>query len=425
MRQSLIIKVGITLLLLGVGCDKDSGGSEESAALAPEVQVDAPVLVDAAGSVSAQYLAASLNTQLFYASATSRIAGARLAIPPRAFDIDMEVLIEEGASLASKKTLTAIGIADASVLAAAPPVLFMWTYDEDATQPVTVSLPEPAVSGAEGLTPTLAVLYVKNVAGVDVQTLGVLPTSSLVLLPGADGLPGTVRFTTTAFGVFQVVYLSEAPPAVVEVETTDPIGKASERTTPPGAFAIASLGEGVVEAKNRLIWEPADGADSYSVYLDLVDATCKQPYVSYTDSTSTSRLIEAQDGETFICVVAKNAAGETTATNSGMKILVDSLAPTVPAAPTHDGPVTSSVAVNFSWVAVDDVGPAGLSHYDLEVYRVADDALVFNGPVDGLTKQVIGFDGDSFYARVRSVDMVGNESAWSTNSTTVTIDSAP
>ena len=133
-------------------------------------------------------------------------------------------------------------------------------------------------------------------------------------------------------------------------------------------------------------------------------------------------MADLHDGDSFACVTAKNSAGALAASNSGYKLSADRSSPSVPAKPTGEINANSNIAVDFHWTKVSDVGPAGLSHYLVEVTNSNDANDVTTTPVsEETTFEKIGFDGITYYARVKAVDNAGNESDWSPKSDGVTV----
>jgi hypothetical protein len=196
----------------------------------------------------------------------------------------------------------------------------------------------------------------------------------------------------------------------------------------PGTFAIT--GPAAQLANNRtpsITWGAATDAATYEVFLDD-ESTCATPRLqtyTVTAPATTRALTTLTDGTYFACVTAIDAAGNrSTATNSPYSFTVDDSAPAVPAAPTDGAFSTTATSVTFNWVAVSDVGPAGLNAYFLRVGTTAGGSDTFYGKVGTtLTRTFTGLiAGSTYYASVMAVDNYGNTSAWSTASDGILID---
>lgn len=411
-------------LAVAWACSKDEDGEEDERtevdpALAA-IEIDAAVTSDQDGTMQAVVEPGVANTQVIRASESSRIKTTTLAFPPGAFDIPFEVMLSEGRNIATKANLVKLFDETVELKSAGPAVVVTWTYDEDSFVDYRLKMPVPAEPAPKGPNDTLIVVYIKNRVEETESALGFLPPSAYTV----EG--GFVAVSSKAYGVFQPVYVDRKVTAGKEVLTSDkeqPIGKIEGVL--PGSFAITGPTETLASAKHKIDWDLADLATSFTVKLDQKSAACAAPYLTLTDLKVTNLAMnDVKDGDNFVCVSAVNAAGATAASNNGFKFKVDRSAPPAPGKPAGNGPVTDGIEVLFSWNAVTDVGPAGLSYYQLEVGTEPNGADVFNGPVaDATSKSLIGFDGKKYYARVRAVDTVGNESDWSPLSDAVEVDS--
>lgn len=414
-----LVGLALSASLAFSACGKGSESSDRSdvdPALAA-IEIDAATLSDADGVITVTVDATSPNTQIVRASSQSRITGTTLAFAPGSFDIDFDVSLEEGKSIATKANLTKLAGDAAAALSTAPAVVVTWTYDQDTFVPFKVTIPVPEAPTPMPAGASLVILTLKNQVGKPKRLLGLLPAKDATV----DA--GFVTSESTSYGAFQAVYINSTPSKVEQVETDDKqqgIGKISG--VKPGAFGIVSTSE-LSGGSSPLSWDPSDLAESYTVKLDQASATCASPYFTGSVKSLSLSLTKAKDGASFACVTAVNAAGETPATNSGLKLTVDVSAPPVPGKPTTNGPVIQSIEPIFSWDAVTDVGPAGLAYYQLEIGTTPGGADVFNGPVTGTSKSVIGFDGKTYYARVSAVDGLGNASAFSPVSDGIEVDS--
>ena len=111
--------------------------------------------------------------------------------------------------------------------------------------------------------------------------------------------------------------------------------------------------------------------------------------------------------------------------SSGEVYLVDREAPGVPDAPTDSGAYSTTSTLVFNWLAVTDSG-AGLSGYHCQIGTSPGASDVFNGTVGNtLTKSISGVDGLTYYCRVSSLDVLGNQSSWSASSNGITVDMTP
>lgn len=405
---------GLATLCLGVGtllfaCGKDKKGddrSEVDPALAA-IEIDAATLSDVDGVVTVTIDAASPNTQIVHASEESRIKGTTLAFPPGSFDIDFEVSLEEGKSVATKANFEKLIAGETALLSSASAVVVTWTYDQDTFVPFKLTIPAPELPTDAPAGSALVILTVKNQVDQPKRLLGLTPATSATL---ANGF---VTFESNSYGVFQAVYLSQSAVKANQVETDDKgqgIGKISG--VKPGTFTILSPTKTFAGAKDILSWDSADLADSYSVKLDLTSSVCAAPYYTGSVKALSLSLANAKDGQSFACVSAVNKAGETAATNT-FKFVVDRTAPAVPGKPGTNGPTTTTIEPIFTWAAVEDVGPSGVAYYQVEIGTSPGAADVFNGPVTQTSKSVIGFEGKTYYARVSAVDNAGNASEFS------------
>lgn len=407
---SIIVAIAVT------GCGKGGGDAADERSDvdegAAQVQVDAGVVSSQGGTVQALVSAASPNTQIVKGAAGGKLANARLAFPPACFQTDVTVELGDGKTIASTKNVQSLTDANTTAQAAGPAAFITWTYDEDSAKPFTVTLPAPAGSN-------LAVVAIKNVANSDARSLALVPTNLLQLGTGV------VSFETQSYGLYQVVSLSKATSAAKQVATVEKPERVGAATNPPGNFAITAPTDALSGAKPKAVWDEATDAESYEVRVSASDPTCEKVDKTYADVTLTNQVIDAvADGDNYLCVTAKNAAGATKASNTGLKFQADKSPPPAPGKPDVGAPKVTTINFLVQWGAVTDTGPGGLAQYYLEVGHEPGGADVFTGPVVGTTqKGIIGFDGETYYARVKAIDGAGNESDWSPVSDGVLIDS--
>jgi len=423
----------ITLLVLAavvipLGCghrpdtkDNRAAASESLAA----VNVDASVVSDGSGDAIGRVQVANAYTQIVRAAASSRIAGSLVAFPPGAFDIDANVTIAEGVNIATSSNLVQLIDSGIVVQAVAPAVEVTFSSDENTLLPFLEKIPLPLGGVKPGQ--SLVVLYLKNTPGAAGLSLGLLAASDLVV----DG--GWATFSSRSYGISQAVYLasmSASPVKPKQVVTQQKILPVASPSPPspaaqvaPSAFSITGPTDPLTGGQPTILWDFANSADSYELRLDNKDPACGSPYRIYPGLLANGQVADkVQDGINFVCVAAINSAGRTLATNSGFKFVADASPPPVPSSPVSDsGATTSQIAITFHWSAVTDVGPAGLSGYTLQVGTTPGGEDIFNGTIPSTSKQIVGFDGLTYYARVSAVDAVGNASAWSANSAGVTI----
>ncbi len=130
------------------------------------------------------------------------------------------------------------------------------------------------------------------------------------------------------------------------------------------------------------------------------------------------------EGESYLARVravdAGGNLGPWSADSDG--VTIDSIAPTQPAAPTDGGVYSTNTNLSFNWINPGDVGLAGVASYDLEVGTSPGANDVYSGNLVGLTHNIVGTNGSSYYARVRAIDSAGNISNFSTNSNGILVD---
>lgn len=438
-----IISTHLLFALLVCGCS-GMGGKDEDSTRSSEapgeggVPVDAAVTSEADGILQARVAVALPNPQIVRASQQSKIAGAMATFAPGAFQIDADVTIEPGASLANDAMLDLVGLKGRSIVAAGEAVALYWSEDRDAAVPVLIAIPLPLqAAGAK-----LYVLYSANVVGSDAFDVGTLTDGDIKMESGL------VSFSRLSFGIYQAVYVAEAAAAprtstrtstktasgsgtgtdtgtagAVEDEYALPPPKPNPEKQKPTAFAITAPTAELSAKSVRIEWELSDFATSFDVTV-ASDAECK------TDAKTTEGVEALMvvtegvvSGDNFVCVVANGEHGTTPASNNAFKFKADIDAPEQPAAPTIA--LDGNIGIHVEWLPVQDLGGAGLARYGLEIATAAakarGEADVFNSEITDTTKDAIGFGGQTYYARVRAIDSVGNEGAWSAWSEALTI----
>jgi hypothetical protein len=430
----------ITLFLCGCsgigGKDENSTRSELGEAGAP---VDAAVTSEADGSLQARVAVAIASPQVVRASQQSKIAGATATFAPGAFNIDADVTIEPGPNLATKATLDLVGLGGRAIVAAGEAVAIYWSEDRDAAVPISIAIPLPVPSAQlETAGAKLYVLYSANVVGSEALDVGSLTGGDIKLESGL------VSFSRLSFGIYQAVYIAQAAVATRTAAQTStktvsststatddadedeyalPPPKPNPTKQKPTAFAITAPTDELSAKSIRIKWELSDFATSFDVTV-ASDAECKTDAKTTTGVEALMVVAEGVvDGDNFICVVANGEHGSTPASNNGFKFRADVQAPEKPVAPTIA--LDGNIGIHVEWLPVQDLGAAGVARYGLEIATAAakakGEADVFNSEITDTTKDAIGFGGQTYYARVRAIDTVGNEGEWSSWSEALTI----
>jgi hypothetical protein len=443
-----IISKHLTFVLFLCACSGMGGKDEDStrSAEAPgegSVPVDAVVMSEADGVLQARVAVAVASPQVVRASQQSKIAGAMATFAPGAFLIDADVTIEPGATLATDATLALAGLKGRSIVAAGEAVAIYWSEDRDAAVPVLIAIPLPpqstplATAGAK-----LYVLYSANVVGSEAFDVGKLADGEIKMESGL------VSFSRLSFGIYQAVYIAEAAAATRtstqtstqtstktasgtstgtigagEDEYALPPPKPNPEKKKPTAFAITAPTDELSAKSIRIEWELSDFATSFDVTV-ASDAECKTDAKTTAGVEALTVVAEGVvNGDNFICVVANGEHGTTPASNNGFKFRADVEGPETPAAPTIA--LDGNIGIHVEWLPVQDSGEAGVARYGLEIATAAakakGEADVFNSEISDTTKDAIGFGGQTYYARVRAIDSVGNEGAWSAWSEALTI----
>lgn len=418
-KFALLVSLSLSLAVQACGKKEEKKENKRVAydAASAAVEIPIPTTVTEAGAIQGVVSANSINTQVISAGDDSRFKGTVVYFPPSAFDIDQDVELEEARSLGSRANLAKLVDSETRAEASGPTVSVFWTYDEDSFIPYRIRLPAPAKPAdpteTAGATLTqagksLVVLFIKNEAVTDDFILGLLPTSELTV---TDGF---VTFSSSSYGIYQAAWINAIPQAVAVIKADSAGGKIGKvEGQKPLAFSLAAMPAALYGKNVLLQWDPSDLADSYEIVLSTKDAACSEPYATIPNIKSLRKSVEMGfDADNYLCVTAKNIYGEIKAANNGLKILVDRSAPAVPSKPIGVGATKTSV--KFTWNAVVDVGSSGFSHYFVRIGTTPSGEDVFNGDVVGVvSKEILGFDDKIYYAQVKSVDTLGNESGWS------------
>lgn len=421
-HNSPIVFLGLILASCG-GKTKDDSQRSGFNPADEAVQVEVVGLRDDGGQLKYPVLYTSPNTQVVRPTEGS-VAGTVIYFKPGSFDVDQEVTLQAGRSLATKGNLTQLIDDKTTTQALGPAVYVDWTYDMDALRQFKVELPvppSPQTQASLGLTTesmSLIVLYLRNDAEGEGFRLGFYPPSQLKF---GDGL---VTFETASYGLYQAAWINAVPTKTNEVKTIKGIEKL-DASSPPIAFNVNVLTKPMYAKLAKVSWELSELADEYEVLLSSKGADCASPYKTYPSVKALSTIVEFQsDGDNYICVNAKNSKGKTAGTGSGMKIKSDPLPPKTPSKPVSAGGNNlDTINITFSWAAVDDQGSSGLNHYVLQIGSTPGGSDVFNGSVgDELSQYITGDNGKIYYARVKAVDKIGNESDWSPVSDKVTVN---
>ncbi|MBI4403901.1 MAG: hypothetical protein HY537_07065, partial [Deltaproteobacteria bacterium] len=135
--------------------------------------------------------------------------------------------------------------------------------------------------------------------------------------------------------------------------------------TPPGSFSITAPPSSL-PSPATISWSASSGATKYDFKV-ASDANCANVVSSQSDLTTTSAGVSLGDGTYHICVYAKDElARATSASNSGLSIMIDSTAPGAFAINSPPSPSNDNTPL-ISWGT-----SSGASKYHLKVDTLQD-----------------------------------------------------
>jgi hypothetical protein len=203
----------------------------------------------------------------------------------------------------------------------------------------------------------------------------------------------------------------------IEVDTTTP--DVPDAPTDDGAYT----GNTTVTFDWTAAADGGSGIASY--YLQVgTSAGGNDVYDGNVGNVLTHDIV-GSDGVTYYARVKAidKAANQSNYSANSDGIEVDTTAPAQPAAPTDAGVATANSTITFTWAAPNETG-SGIASYFLQVGTSAGGNDVYDGNVGNvLTHDISGSEGVTYYARVKAIDLVGNESAYSSNSDGIMLDS--
>jgi hypothetical protein len=181
-------------------------------------------------------------TQEIRVAADSPVAGTVVSFPPSSLAADIEITVEEAASIATATTTSQLGIGE-NISSSGTAVAIFAKEDAEPVQPYGITLalpPAPTLSLQEAPT-TLVVFYKIKAVAKNKILLGLIPFANLKL----DGT--SVSFAAGHFGAFQAVYTKNLVNEAKEVTATTPI-QTKREASEFAPFAVTSRQPFVVGA---------------------------------------------------------------------------------------------------------------------------------------------------------------------------------
>lgn len=195
-------------------------------------------------------------------------------------------------------------------------------------------------------------------------------------------------------------------------------------TNPPSSFSISSPSGDLQSNTPMVTWTSSSGSSSYDVYIDT-DASCAAPYTeSSAGVTATNYQITTNlaDNTYYVCVTAKDVAGNTTAaTNSGQSFRVDSQAPGAFSVTHPANNSTNSSSPLLVWGAAANANYYKVVVDDENTCAVPNLATYNN--VTNTTQALSGLtSGQTYYACVTAFDSAGNNTAATNSPYSILVD---
>jgi|GEM_PF-4182794 len=263
------------------------------------------------------------------ASQTLKISGgvlkdAAVILPANGLAIDVTASIDPENDLLDQSTASTLGIStDAATEGVGTATSITVDPPTDPLTPFTLQLPlaeaPAALTEDDDKNQRLVIVYRIKIAATGQVLVGLLPRSTLTITGRI------VQFSARYFGVYQ---LYRTPTIIAEAiekpSSPAPIPSSVPDTTPPGAFTIDGMPAYTNATSFAVSWTAATDATTYDVTL-ASDATCSTSVQSIQGvSTLTATLSSVAEGAYFVCVAAKDGAGNSvSATNNGLPVTVD------------------------------------------------------------------------------------------------------
>lgn len=113
----------------------------------------------------------------------------------------------------------------------------------------------------------------------------------------------------------------------------------------------------------------------------------------------------------FFRVKSKDANGEETAYSEGVFTTIDVLSP-LGTTVSNSGNYSSSLEITFGWSDFTDSGGSGIDHFEVQISTSSTFAttLFSSAHYETIQKVITGTPGETYFARVKAVDKVGNKS---------------
>lgn len=305
---SYTVLIGLISAVVVASCGKsEKKGDDNRTSFDPAlaaVEVNAATVSDMEGVVTVTVSASSPNTQIVKASESSRIKGTTLSFPPGAFDIDFDVSLEEGKSLATTSNLTKLLDEKAKAVTSAPAVVVAWTYDQDTFSPFRLKIPAPDTPSPMPADGRLVVIALKNQVDQPKRLLSLIPAESLIV---AEGF---VSFESVSYGAFQAAYISGTSATAKDVQSDDKaqgIGKASagDKTPPPVPAKPTTNGPVIQSIEPVFTWLPVtDDASGLAYYQLEIGSTPGAADVFNGPVTETTKKIIGFHGKKYYARVS-------------------------------------------------------------------------------------------------------------------------
>jgi hypothetical protein len=353
------------------------------------------------------------QTQVLQGQSSSTIATASVKFSPGALNIDTNITLEEGASLAEQSFFSELGASGVTASKSAPAVVVTAEHSIDPVGSLAISVPLPEIPASLQLTEAdtyslLVILYRLKVATTGEYRVGFIPRSALEI--NAD--QKVASFSASYFGSFQAVFLNTSLAEPIEVKSSVPIATKRDTATTPTPTPEPTPSNG---GTNDTVAPIVDaGSDKTVRTVTLQDATATDSSaLTYEWSkvsgpgTLTFSAVNAEDttisantdGTYVVRLTATDSAG-----NSGSDTLTfvwDATSPMIEAgtskiaktAATQDATVSDATALTFQWSKVSGPGTLTFSAATYEDTLISADA-----------------DG-SYVVRLTATDAAGNSAS--------------